>query len=382
MKKKIFMLLLSLLLVISFAQIPEKGLPLNNLRKLESNSPETILLGFDRYNFTYDSSTRQSNLNFTIHFLLKNWNYTEDMINDDNYIKFNNITLKAIINYQGDEEGKEAEFNCTNNTYIKGKGSFECSEQEYIYNNPKLCYYRYYHSQFLCDYNLTGRGIPKKINITTNFTNEIYLNTSQVSFVTSSAEALEKDLVSLKYFTEDFILLKNANFTSQSPNFFKIKADPIYGCDSENIYLITTVNGSPKKIPCSGKRDKDSSDDNYYYFLQSKDSNNLAGANLSYALLNYTTSYNEKTMAILDFADNQKNANGTILPPKVDYKKKSGGLSTGGIIAIVIPAVLVLLCVGALAFFLSRRAVPSPPIKNIGNNTMGVVASSEAVVHQ
>ena len=383
MKKKNFMLLLSLLLVISFAQIPEKGLPLNNLRKLESNSPETILLGFDRYNFTYDSSTRQSNFNFTIHFLLKNWNYTEDMINDDSYIKFNNITLKAIINYQGDEEGKEAEFNCTNNTYIKGKGSFECSEQEYIYNNPELCYYRYYHSQFLCDYNLTGKGIPKKINITTNFTNEIYLNTSKVSFVTSSAEALEKDLVSLKYFTEDFEILENANFTSQSPNFFKIKADPIYGYDSENIYLITTVNGSPKKIPCSGKRDKDSSDDNYYYFLQSKDSNNLAGANLSYALLNFTTGEERQySMAILDFAENSKNANGTILPPKVDYKKKSGGLSTGGIIAIVIPAVLVLLGVGALAFFLSRRAVPSPPIKNIGNNTMGVVASSEAVVHQ
>ena len=88
-------------------------------------------------------------------------------------------------------------------------------------------------------------------------------------------------------------------------------------------------------------------------------------------------------MAILDFSENSKNANGTILPPKVDYKKKSGGLSTGGIIAIVIPAVAVLLGVGALAFFLSRRAVPSPPpMKNIANNTMGVVASSAAVVHQ
>ena len=87
-------------------------------------------------------------------------------------------------------------------------------------------------------------------------------------------------------------------------------------------------------------------------------------------------------MAVLDFAKNSKNANGTILPQKVEYKKKSGGLPTGGICAIVIPSVLVLLGVGALAFFLSRRAVPSPPIKNIGNNTMGVVASSEAVVHQ
>ena len=214
------------------------------------------------------------------------------------------------------------------------------------------------------------------------FTNkDIHL--AKITYVSSSAEALGRDLVSLKYQTKDFTILKNANFTTQSPNSFKIKGKGLRGgYDSENIYLITTVNGSPKKIQCSGKYDRDTSDDDYYYFLQSKGSNNLAGANLSYALLNFTTSDNEKKMAILDFAENSKNANGTILPPKVDYRKKSGGLSTGGIIAIVIPAVLVLLGIGALAFFLSRRAVPSPPIKNIGNNTMGVVASSEAVVHQ
>ena len=383
MEKNNFMLLLSVLLAISYAQFSEKGLPLNNPRKLQSSDPETILLGYDNYNFNYDSSTRQSNFNFTIHFLLKNWNYNYSYIN--NNIEFKDITLKSIINYQGTDEGIGTEFNCSQKD-VNIEEIETSKDVEEIYKNGiswDSHYYQYYHAKFICDYNLTGKGIPKKINITTNFTNEIYLNTSKVSFVTSSAEALEKDLVSLKYFTEDFEILENANFTSQSPNFFKIKADPIYGYDSENIYLITTVNGSPKKIPCSGKRDKDSSDDNYYYFLQSKDSNNLAGANLSYALLNFTTGEERQySMAILDFAENSKNANGTILPPKVDYKKKSGGLSTGGIIAIVIPAVLVLLGVGALAFFLSRRAVPSPPIKNIGNNTMGVVASSEAVVHQ
>jgi len=386
MEKKNFILLLSLLSAISFAQLSENGLPLNKLRKLESSSPETILLGYDRYNFTYDSSTKQSNCNFTVHFLLKNWNYTYGMINSDDYIRFNNITLKAIINYQGDDEGKEAEFNCSKTPEIEAQSRYFLDSDE-TKSNP---YYHYYFVQFLCDYNLTGRGIPKKINITTNFTKDIYLNDTPVSFVSSSAEALEKDLVSLKYKTEDFIILKNANFTSQSPNYFKIKADDFgqyYDYDSENIYLITTVNGSPKKILCSGKRAKDNSDDKDYYFLQSKGSNNLAGANLSYALLNYTTDdkygYNRQySMAIIDFAENSKNSNGTILPPKVEYKKKSGGLSTGGICAIVIPAVLVLLGVGALVFFLSRRAVPSPPIKTIGNNTMGVVASSEAVVHQ
>ncbi len=385
MEKNNFMLLLSVLLAISYAQFSEKGLPLNNPRKLQSSDPETILLGYDDYNFNYDSSTRQSNFNFTIHFLLKNWDYNYSYIN--NNIEFKNITLKSIINYQGSDEGIGTEFNCSkNDDDIEEIETSKDDEEKYKNRiSGDSHYYQYYHIKFICDYNLTGRGIPKKINITTNFTNEIYLNTSKVSYVSSSAEALEKDLVSLKNEKEiSFIILENANFTSQSPNSFKIKGKSksiqSTNYDSENIYLITTVNGSPKKIQCSGKYDRDNSDDVKYYFLQSKGSNNLAGVNLSYALFNFTTRGNR--MAILEFADNQKNANGTILPPKVDYKKKSGGLSTGGIIAIVIPAVLVLLGIGALAFFLSRRAVPSPPIKNIGNNTMGVVASSEAVVHQ
>ena len=159
MEKKNFILLLSLLSAISFAQLSENGLPLNKLRKLESSSNETILLGYDQYNFTYDSSTKQSNCNFTVHFLLKNWNYTYGMIKLDEYIKFNNITLKAIINYQGDDEGKEAEFNCSKKEIKPIVESY----YEYIHNYfSDGNYYPYYHAKFLCDYNLTGRGIPKK----------------------------------------------------------------------------------------------------------------------------------------------------------------------------------------------------------------------------
>ena len=48
------------------------------------------------------------------------------------------------------------------------------------------------------------------------------------------------------------------------------------------------------------------------------------------------------------------------------YRKKSSGLSTGGIIAIIIPCVLVLLAVAAIAFFVGRKP-PEPPTKNITN---------------
>jgi hypothetical protein len=353
-------------LTFSYAQHPKQNLNLNRQRKLEEKTNETILLGFENYNF----SAPYEYVYFDTLFYLKNWNAQNVTFMLESNAKNNNFTIDAIVNYEKNNE--ITKFNCTiNNTWFTDNYYPPREDKDWS------CVAKY-----LCELNITGKGIPRKINITTNFTNKDINDVAKVSYVSSSAEALERELVSLKYQTNYFIVLENANFTSQSPNSFKIKVEDS-GYESENIYLITTVNGRPKKIPCSGKYDRDSSDDEEYYFLQSKGSNNLAGANLSYTLVNYTTGENRQYyMCVLDFAENSKNANGTILPPKVDYKKKSGGLSTGGIIAIVIPAVLVLLGIGALAFFLSRRAVPSPPIKNIGNNTMGVVASSEAVVHQ
>ena len=349
-------------LTFSYAQHPKQNLNLNRQRKLEEKTNETILLGFENYNF----SAPYEYVYFDTLFYLKNWN-------DENisFIRYPlvdmNFSIDAIVNYEKRNETNK--FTCRIGDDRSVVRSF------YDLRNDL------YISRYKCELNITGKGIPRKINIITNFTNKDINDVAKVSYVSSSAEALERELVSLKYYTDDFIALENVNFTSQSPNSFKIKGENIgTRYDSENIFLITVVNGSPKKIPCSGKRDKDNSDDKNYYFLQSKGSNNLAGANLSYTLLNYTTKNNR--MGILDFAENSKNANGTILPPKIDYKKQSGGLSTGGIIAIVIPSVAVLLGIGALAFFLSRRAVPPPPIKNITNNTMGVVASSEAVVHQ
>ena len=356
-----------ILLTFSYAQLHKQNLNLNPPRKLEENTNETILLGYENYNY---NSTNKF-VYFDTLFLLKNWK--EDNLKLMSNGSVDNFNIDSVV-YYNEKPEEPIRFTCENNNEWFKKKYYNEYSDKFIGDGYCIAKYR-------CESNMTDKSIPKKINITTNFTNIDLNDVAKISYVSSSAEALEKDLVSLKsYHTETFKIFENVNFTSQSPNSFKIKTDLDEFYDSENIYLITTVNGSPKKILCYGKSEKDNSDDEYYYILQSKGSNNLAGANLNYALLNYTTK--DKVMAILDFAENSKNANGTILPPKVGYKKNSGGLSTGGIVAIIIPAVFVLLGVGALAFFLSRRAVPSPPIKNFGNNTMGVVASSEAVVHQ
>lgn len=64
--------------------------------------------------------------------------------------------------------------------------------------------------------------------------------------------------------------------------------------------------------------------------------------------------------------------------PNLMESKKKGGLSTGGIIAIIIPCILILLGVAALTFFLQRRN-PVPLVENIANISNGVNSSSNII---
>ena len=54
--------------------------------------------------------------------------------------------------------------------------------------------------------------------------------------------------------------------------------------------------------------------------------------------------------------------------------KKKKGLSTGGIIAIIIPCIIVLLGALAVAFMLNRNQSPEPKLNN--NNTIGIASST------
>ena len=364
MKKLNFLIFFNILLIIPFVQLSKQNLPLNHPRKLEDNKNETILLGYDNYNY----SSNDEFIYFDTYFYLKNWNkenitFMEEEEEEENYYK-----IEAMINYQTKIE--TTNFTCKNDyEWFKEKNIYyPCNEDGYCF------------AKYTCELNITGKGVPRKINITTNYTEKVINKAAKVSYVSSSAEALERELTSLKYRTLYFEVLENATFISQNPNSFKIKGKELYEeFNSENIYLITNVNGNPKKVLCSGKYETDSNDDDWY-FLQSKGSNNLAGADLQYALLNFTKA-NKECMAILDFYQNVNEANGTILPVIPKNKKNSGGLSTGGIVGILIPTCIVVIGVAGLVFFLSRGAVPPPPPKNITNQTIGV-ASTEAIVHQ
>ena len=382
--EKINMMIVFLCLLVSmtFAQKSQNDLPINHLRKLDEKTRETILLGFDNYTPYIPTGYKNYTISFYTYFLAKNWNDTYFI---HNY--FNNFTLSSKIN-NTDKTQNNVNFECKFNNiklinnYIKDSDRFDlviylCESSDYI-----------------------DEGIPRLINFTYDFSEGIHLNNSQKDSVSSSFEVFKNDLMQFKnktiFYDRRPIILRNATYISKNPTSFKIRQgiseeeyneEDEYGrywnyigdsssYSSNNIQLLTNYYGKPKRIPCVGDFIKNKTDDKTYYNLESKDLNYLTYTDLNYAIANITT---QDRIFIIDF---QEGENSTILPEKEAFKKKSGGLSTGGIIAIVIPAVLILLGVGALAFFLSRRAVPPPPVKNIANNTMGVVASSEAVVHQ
>ena len=354
MEKNIFILLICVLLAISNSQIPKQNSNLKSLRRLEE-SEETILLGFSDYQYGVNPDNKINSI-FKTHFLLKNWN---DSIYNNND-PFENIYINSTV---------------TNQTKFMQNVTYNCSfdkDESHMYN--KL----YCLITFICQTDLSS--FPKKINIYTDFEKEIKLNeTKEVTYESTSAKAIKKDITSLKEFTLNSIdFLQNASFVTKNENSFIIKWKPLNGItQSKNVELITLVNGYPKKIPCIVYKNDDSEedDDEGMYFIKTDGETNLANAELKYALFNYTKGDNR--MGILDFKEGE---NSTFIENTYVPKKKKG-LSTGAIIGIIIPSCIVLLGVSALVFLLSRKPLPAQQIKNIGNNTIGV-ASSEAVVHQ
>ena len=171
-------------------------------------------------------------------------------------------------------------------------------------------------------------------------------------------------------------LLEHANISLKSGRHFVISGvldDD--GFESDDIKLII-ANNYKRDLSCTGKKDS------YYtkkYLLDCDTSISSIKTNLQNTFA-YLEDNKDKGF-IINF-DGSSNSS-TIETNDYIPKKKSTGISTGGIIAIVIPCILLLLLAVGLVFSLRKRA-PNPPLKELANNnTIGAVgASSEVVVNQ
>ena len=308
---------------------------LNVLRKIETTN-EIILLGFDNYTYSFEPKS----LKFYTYFLLKN-------IIDDRLPNSFNIDTHIT-----DEKNNQSTyvFNCTYTKYIKKYLQYECSNSTYNLRHPK------------------------KINITSNFTDSNFAG--YINSTSPFVDAMKTNLVDLKDLEifNNSDILKNSTLVEHKGTYFKIKSDD-GAPESENIQLILFSNNYKKYIKCRGYWDDDENEDEKY-FLETTGINPEVNGKLQYAIANYTK---KGKYYMLDFGENAGNS--TISPEPTLYKKKKGGLSTGGIIAVLIPTILVLLGIAGLVYFLGNRTPIQPLPKVVNNNTIGV-ASSENIMNK
>lgn len=312
---------------------------LNVLRKLETTN-EIILFGFDNYTYSFEPKS----LKFYTYFLLKN------IIDNRIPTSFN------IDTHITDEKNNQSTyvFNCTYTKYIKKYLQYECSNSTYNLRHPK------------------------KINVASNFTDSNFAG--YINSTSPFVDAMKTNLVDLNGLVifDNLDILKNSTLVEHKGTYFKIKSDDGWydeAPESENIQLILFSNNYKKYIKCRGYLDDDENEDEKY-FLETTGINPEVNGKLQYAIANYTK---KGKYYMLDFGENAGNS--TISPEHTLYKKKKGGLSTGGIIAVLIPTILVLLGIAGLVYFLGNRTPIQPLPKVVNNNTIGV-ASSENIMNK
>ena len=178
--------------------------------------------------------------------------------------------------------------------------------------------------------------------------------------------------------TNDFGILKKAEIVNNTPNKYEIKGylEDDTGFISKNIKLISSKNGVIKVLPCQGK-ERQNKDDNNNYILECI-SNETLNLDLDNSFYSLEGENNENKNLLVQLAP------GKTTSPKVAYnfyskmKRKKGGLSTGGIIAIIIPCIIVLIGVMALIYFLRKHQFS--PSKDANQNVTVGITSSESVV--
>ena len=129
---------------------------------------------------------------------------------------------------------------------------------------------------------------------------------------------------------------------------------------------------------------KEDENGNYNIILNSKKS-------LNYNLNNTVGTLNNKNTTFVFLFKKDSNSTMNYDPsPTLNTayipRKRSDGLSTGGILAIIIPCIIVLLAAAGIAAFLgkssSAAAASTIPMEhiNMGNNTIGTSYSSNVIV--
>ena len=190
---------------------------------------------------------------------------------------------------------------------------------------------------------------------------------------------ITKTLKNGDIFTDELIktkelVMNNCEITSKDKNLIiqgNINTDK-FSPNNETYLYIVTNNNELEKVSCK----YDSIDASKKYYKLTCYPTKSINANLDKTLgtvnkdEHIILSFNSTDGGKVDFTANE-NENRPFL-------RRSGGLSTGGILAIIFPCIAALIAVAAITFLLGKKTVP-PPMQNLGNNTIGINSSTNAV---
>ena len=211
------------------------------------------------------------------------------------------------------------------------------------------------------------------------------LNYTFSSLANATKNNIEGEKSSNLFNVKELKNLSESEIYQQTPTSFEIRGDGLTEeVSSNNIRLVTISNGARIDIPCNGNLKTYSDNNEQLYSLQCT-LNEKVNANLNNAI-GY---FNNNNSTIFQVIFKNDNLNTTIDNYYYDNyrKQKSSGLSTGGIIAITIPCIILLLAILGLVFYL-RSKNPNPPIQDItvnnNNNTIGVsgAGSTQYIVNK
>ena len=311
------------------------------LFKTSVSEPHAVLLGFDNYHENNDDSYNLQTI-FLLH-LYDNSSEIED---------HKKIYLFAHINHTDGKVSDEV-IECSHTSKRGNIATYEC-----VYMNADIRTIEIYNEM----------SIDEKKNVTIP-------HTSYADY--QIKEGINKfSGRSLHNLTDEHeVVLNNTKIVSSKANSFTARGNITNEkyLNVKNIKLFLINDGKGMNVTCNTTKDLQK-DTNCELFCTS-------GRTID-TDLNMTLGFipnNEFLLVMFDenetsIVNHTNDTNGHHY-----YSKKKGGLSTGGIIAIIIPCVLVLLGATALAFAYKRNVPPTQGVA-LGNNTLGAANSSTNVV--
>ena len=225
-------------------------------------------------------------------------------------------------------------------------------------------------------------------NCTYNYNGSI--DSIRISFPGNKTDYAEYTLRNIKNQTGqiissgDFFFITDCSIPDTSKSVIKGNTDYSINNNTEGVIYITNSTAK-EEIPVTFI--KEDGNGNYNLKLNLKNSltknlNNTVGK-LNNKNATYVLFFKQNGNTTMNYKNNPS-LNQAYIPKK----KSSSGLSTGAIIAIIIPCVVALLAVVGLAFFLAKSssgaAASTIPLEhsNMTNNTIGVSSSSNVVNKQ